>query len=253
MSPRVTDFFAPTGWWNKTLHLDIGRTRITLRDGKTQTSHELSFPMHIGIPAPKQLKALQTSIETLCATRPHGRRTLEITLSDMLARCWILERLPGLRSLGEIEALAADQMQQIYGDSAETAAQWAIRVDVIPFASRWPVVALPKTLLDVLLAISATHGWSTKKIQTRFVAGVNARRSIPFGSSKNVYSLATADGLTIGIRNTREWLALRSHPPLNLLATDLPTMLRRDCGAAGINEDEYRIHVLPWSTGKEVS
>ena len=252
MSRPVTDLLSLSTWLEKRGHLDIGRTQLTLRDGKSQTCQSLPQPLRSSLPDSDQLATLRAALEMLCRTLPAGRRHLDITISDSLARCWILERLPGLATLAEIEALAADQMQQLYGDSADAAAQWALQIDVTPFATQWPVIALPKAWLDLLIEITAARAWRIGKIQTRFVASLNEQRSNPFRPEKNsVYALETLDGLTIGIRTARQWLALRTHPPLNLLGADLLAMLRRDCAAAGVRLDDLRIHSLSCPLGVE--
>ncbi len=235
-------------WWRPgVVHLDIGRSRLLLQDGGKQTRHKLGSPLRTGIPDHEQLAAVCSGIEALRAALPAGRRTLEITVSDALARCWILERPPGLASLKEVEALAADQMQQLYGDSADGAAQWAVRLDVTPFKGRWPAVALPKALLELLQDIAGERDWRIGKIQTRFVSSINARSGAWLKPAKHaVYSLETPDGLTIGIRSAGVWLALRTHPPLRLLGADLSAMLRRDCRVAGIAIEDCRIHALRW-------
>jgi hypothetical protein len=149
--------------------------------------------------------------------------------------------------LKEVEELAADQMQQLYGDSVDSAAQWAVRLDVTPFKSRWPAVALPKALLEMLQDIAGEHDWRIGKIQTRFVSSINARPGAWLKPAKHaVYSLETPDGLTIGIRSAGVWLALRTHPPLRLLGADLSAMLRRDCRVAGISIEDCHIHALRW-------
>lgn len=235
-------------WWRPaTLRLDIGRSRLLLQDGEKQTRRKLELPLSTGVPNREQLAMLCHGIEALCAAQPVGRRTLEITVSDALARCWIIERPPGLASLQEVEALAADQMQQLYGDSADGPAQWVLRLDVMPFRNKWPAVALPKTLLELLQDIAGKHDWRISKLQTRFVSSINARHDTWFKPAKHaVYSLETPDGLTIGIRSAGVWLALRTHPPLSLLGGDLSAMLCRDCRVAGISIEDCRIHALRW-------
>jgi hypothetical protein len=233
------------------VRLDIGRSRLTLQDGEQRNRHKLASPIPSGIPDNEQLAALRSGIEALCAALPAGRRTLEITVSDALARCWILERPPGLASPREIQALAADQMQQLYGDSTDSAAQWTLRLDLAPFTSHWPAVALPAMLLELLQNIADRYDWRIGKIQTRFVSGINARLATWRKQARNaVYSLETSDGLTIGIRSAGVWRALRTHPPLRLLGTDLPAMLRRDCRVAGVAVEDCRIHALPWPLGR---
>ena len=235
-------------WWRPgAVRLDIGRSRLLLQDGAKQTRRKLESPLSTGIPNSEQLAMLRNEIEALCVTQPVGRRTLEITVSDALARCWIIERPPGLASLKEVEALAADQMQQLYGDSADGSAQWVLRLDVMPFRNKWPAVALPKTMLELLQDIAGEHDWRIGKIQTRFVSSINARSGAWLKPAKHaVYSLETPDGLTIGIRSAGVWLALRTHPPLRLLGADLSAMLRRDCRVAGIAIEDCRIHALRW-------
>jgi hypothetical protein len=229
------------------LHLDIGCSRLVLQNGKSVTTGELAIPLKSGMPNPEAVAGLRAALIALCATLPARKRVLEITLSDALVRSWIVERLPGLASLTEIEALADAQMRDLYGDDNGDISEWRIRVDATPFAQHWPALALPNTLLDLLIEIAGLHNWQLAKIQTRFVRGFNSWRSNPFKRSKRVvFSLDTPDGLTIAIRNAEQWLALRTHPPLDLLGADLPAMLRRECRAAGLLLDDCQIQTLPW-------
>lgn len=229
------------------VHLDIGRTRLMVQHGQSLNRHKLPSPIKSGTPGTDALAELGAVLEALCAALPEGKKTLEITVSDALARCWILERLPGLASPREIEGLAYDRMQQLYGDNPAEAAQWAVRVDATPFASHWPAIALPKSLLDLLLEKFGAHGCRIGKIQTRFVRSFNAQSGNSIHPPKHaVYSLETADGLTIGIRNAREWQALRTHPPLRLLGTNLPAMLRRDCRAVDLRIEDCHLQALRW-------
>ncbi len=230
------------------LHLDIGRTRLVLENGKSATRHKLVTPLKPGIPNNELLAELRAGLLSLCGALPSGKRTLEISLSDAVARSWIVERLPGLASVQEIEALASDQMSHLYGDSSSDSGEWVIRLDATPFVHHWPAIALPKALLDLLIEIAASQDWQLGKIQTRFVRSFNAERSHFLRRPKLVvYSLDTPDGLTIGIRNTQEWLSLRTHPPLAILGSPLPAMLRRDCQATGLALDDCRIQSLQWS------
>ena len=236
------------------LHLDIGCTHLILQDGKMLARQQLAAPLKLGIPDEGTLAALRAALLGICAEQPAGKRSLEISLSDTIARSWIVERLPGLASEEEIAALARAQMQDLYGDSDEQSADWAIRLDLTPFASRWPAIALPKALLDLLVDIAATQGWRLGKLQTRFVRSLNGARSKLFSRSKvDVYSLDTPDGLTIGIRHKQEWLALRTHPPLALLAASLPAMLRRESRAAGLNLTDCRLQELLWPASGEIA
>ena len=238
-------------WRQPPLQLDIGRDRLLLLDGKTPTRQKLAAPLHPGLPDDEASAALRSALAALGESVPAGRRTLHVSVSDALARNWIVARLPGLASLPEIESLALDQMQQLYGDRPADAGQWAVRLDAEPFVSGWPAIAIPQALLDSLSEIAAQHDWQLGKIQTRFVASFNALPGRPFGRSAiAVYAQATRDALTIGIRRANEWLALRTHPPLQLLGAELPVMLRRDCTAAGLRLEDCRIHTLHWPPHK---
>lgn len=229
------------------LHLDIGCSRLVLQRGKTTTVGELPNPLKSGIPHPETVAGLRAAIVSLCESLPARKRVLEITISDILLRSWIVERLPGLATLAEIEALADSQMRDLYGDYNEDASAWIIRVDATPFASQWPAMALPKALLDLLQEIAGLYDWQLAKIQPRFARSFNGWRSNPFKRAKPViFSLDTPDGLSIAIRNAEQWQALRTHPPLALLGSDLPAMLRRECRAAGLLLEDCRIEALPW-------
>lgn len=238
----IKNLFGP-----ETLRLDIGCSRLILQSTKSATTCELPTPLKSGIPSPEAIAGLRAAIIGLSEALPAKKRALEITLSDILFRSWIVERLAGLATLAEIEALADSQMRDLYGDTNEDASEWIIRVDATPFANCWPALAIPKTLHDLLIELAGLYGWHLAKIQTRFVCGINDWRSNPFKRSKPViFSLDTPDGLTIAIRNADQWQALRTHPPLAMLGTDLSAMLRRECRAAGLLLEDCLIQPLPW-------
>ena len=236
------------------LRLDIGCSRLVLQNGQSATDYQLPAPLKSGIPASQALADLHDGMVALCGALPAGKRTLEITLSDALVRSWIIERLPGLASPQEIEALANDQMLRLFdGDSADSA-RWVIRVDATPFVGYWPAIALPKALLDLFCEVTAACGWRLAKVETRFVRRFNDWRANPFSRPKQVvYCLDTSDGLTIGIRNAQQWQALRTHPPLSMLGTDVSAMLRRDCRAAGLRLDDCRVVALHWPVMEQAS
>lgn len=236
------------------LFLDIGCTRLRLQDGKSIICRELVSPLQPGAHAAGQFAELNQAISELFSALPPGRRVLEITLSDALARSWVAERLPGLTSRDEIDAVALDQMRSLYGDARSDFAEWVIRLDAEPFCEKWPAIALPKALLDLLAGLVTGRDFRPGRIQTRFVRSFNALRSHPFRRQNTaVYCLNAPDGLTIGIHGARQWQALRTHPPLRLLGADLPTMLRRDCRAAGVPIEGCRVHSLSWPAMEEAA
>jgi len=225
--------------------LDVGPQRLLVRHGKMGERRALPAPLKAGIPSPGALAGLRACLLDLFATLPSGQHRLDITVSDALARSWMIERVAGLRTPAEISALAESQMQDIHGDSPEAASLWVVRVDATPFAEQWPAIALPKALLDLLYEIAASKDWSVGPVRTRFVAGVNARRrTFLHRPGHEILTLASSDGLTIGIRDKTQWRGLRTHPPLALLGTDLSVMLRRDCQAAGLLVENYRVEQL---------
>lgn len=231
----------------ETLRLDIGCKRVGLRLGTQLTTGKLPTPLQSGIPSIEAVDALRKTMIALCAPLPSKKRVMEVTLSDHLARSWIVERLSGLASPAEIEAVAEAQMRETYGDPSGNDAAWVIRLDATPFANRWPAMAVPKVLLDLLMEIADQYDCRVGKIQTRFVHRFNAWRVNPFHRSKRViFTLDTPDGLTIGIRNGEQWQALRTHPPLAMLGVDLPAMLRRECRIVGLNLDDCKVHPLRW-------
>lgn len=229
------------------LRLDIGCKRVSLTLGKQLTTGKLPTPLQSGIPSIEAVDALRKTMIALCAPMPSKKRVVEVTLSDHLVRSWIVERLSGLASPAEIEAVADAQMRETYGDPSGNDAAWVIRLDATPFANRWPAMAVPKVLLDLLVEIADQFNCRIGKIQTRFVRRFNALRHNPFQRSKlGIFTLDTADGLTIGIRNGEQWQALRTHPPLAMLGVDLPAMLRRECKAVGLNLSDCKVHPLRW-------
>ncbi|RIX49506.1 MAG: hypothetical protein D3M94_00395 [Rhodocyclales bacterium GT-UBC] len=215
----------------------------------------MPVPLKAGIPSAEALAGMRRCLEDLLAALPPGQRRLDVTVSDALARSWIVERVPGLSTPQEVAALAESQMQDIYGDSMEAAGLWTVRVDATPFAEQWPAIALPKALLELLFELAAGKAWSVGQVTTRFVAGVNARHGNPFRRpGAEVFSLESSDGLTIAVRDTSQWRALRTHPPLALLGTELSAMLRRDCLAAGLQAENCRHEKLTRkvSNGKDL-
>lgn len=236
------------------LRLDIGSKCVSLKRGKQLTSGKLPLPLQSGIPSIEAVDGLRKAITALSEPMPSKKHVMDVTLSDHLVRSWIVERLSGLASLAEIEAVADAQMRETYGEPSDNDASWVIRVDATPFANRWPAMALPKVLQDFLLEMADQFNCQLGKIQTRFVYRFNVWRNNPFRRSKlDIFTLDTPDGLTIGIRNGEQWQALRTHPPLAMLGVDLPAMLRRECRAVGLSLEDCKIHPLRWSVSGKLS
>lgn len=219
--------------------LDIGRERIVWQRGREHRAYPTRIPP--GLPSAETLAHLAHGLsETLPPAQ--GKRRLQVTFSDALARSWISERPPGLAA-SEITALASAQMQQIYGD--QESSDWAIQIDPTPFACRWPAMALPQSLVASVVAALEARSWQAAAIRTRFVDRLAHTRSNPFQIARNtLYCLDHHDGLTIGLCVGNEWRSLRTHPPLNLLKCDLENMLRRDCHAVGVAPEDCRITQL---------
>lgn len=233
------------------LRLDLGRERLRLfKDGKC-LQRKLTHALRTGLPDSATIAALRQDLQQLASSIPGTSQDLNISISDGIARSWIVDRVPGLASPEETETLALDQMQQIYGDHPEALGRWTIRLDATPFVSHWPAIALPSELVACLHELAGEQGWRIKQIQTRFVASFNALRGKPFRrAGQAIYTLAETDGLTIGIRRRDEWLALRTHPSLSQLGTELATMLQRDCAAAGLRLEDCTVHPLTWPSGR---
>lgn len=232
------------------LQLAVGRSELCLTNGKQTERRTLAEPLAASLPTPAQLASLQAGLDSLLAALPAGRRRLDITFSDALARSWIVERIPGLRDPAEITALAEAQLQEIYGDSSDAASQWLVRVDAMAFAGAWPAMGLPRALLDIFETLAAGGNWSLGKLESSFVAAFNGRRKRPFQrAGTDLHALATDDALVIGIRNGTHWRALRSHPPLHLLGGDLPAMLRRECRPLDLSPAACRVEELAIGAG----
>lgn len=233
------------------LRLDLGRERLRLfKDGRC-IQRKLTHALRTGLPESTAIDALRQDLQQLASSAPGTTQDLDISISDGIARSWIVERVPGLASPEEAETLALDQMQQIYGDHPEALERWAIRLDATPFVSRWPAIALPSELVACLHELADAQGWRIKQLQTRFVASYNALPGKPFRrAGQAIYALTAADGLTIGIRRRNEWLALRTHPSLSQLGTELEIMLQRDCAIAGLRLEDCTVHPMTWPTGR---
>ena len=257
MSPRVIKtsrrglaFLPFSGWQKAALHLDIGRQQIALRDGKeTQVVH-LESPLRIGRSLVDDLPVLQQAIEPLLSKRGGSSRALDVSISDTLARHWILQRPEGLATPEELKALAQHQLRSVFGDSVQDAREWAVQLDDQPFAQAWPGMALPKELIAMLVAASEAHGFALRSLQSRFVRAINQKQSVlaeffSLGKAR-LYALETADSVTIGIRQGAHWKALRSHPPLACLSVPLATLFQRDCLAAGLALEACSVRFLEW-------
>lgn len=231
--------------------LDVGRKSILVRHGKVVERRALPEPLKAGIPSADAVAGLRACLEALFAALPSRQHRLDITISDALARSWIVERIPGLTTPQEVSALAESQMQDIYGDSMAAVEHWAVRVDATPFAEQWPAIALPKAMLELLFELAADKGWSVGLVTTRFVSGINARRGNIFSRpGAEIFTLESSDGLTIAIRDKTQWRALRTHPPLALLGTELSAMLRRDCQVAGLQIEDCCVEKLARKASK---
>jgi hypothetical protein len=202
-------------------------------------------PLRAGTLSEENRNGLNNGLDQLFALLPDKPQQLDITVSDALARCWVVERVAGLANEHEIAQLAESQMQDLYGDAPDTAGHWAVRVDATPFDQHWPATALAKSLIDLIEQAATRHGCRIVRLRTRFAARVNGYAPPMLQApGKTVFVLDHSDALSIGIRDKSAWLALRTHPPLALLGTELPTMLNRECKPLGINPDECRVERL---------
>jgi hypothetical protein len=234
---------------NKALHLDIARSGLILRQGEEISRQPLA--LKAGKLTDSDCAILAEAINGLLAGKNKG--PIDITVSDAFCRCWILPRLPGLATPDELEALARLQLKSIFGDSEREAEEWVVRLDDKPFAQHWPVIALPRKLFEMCDGLATAHHLTLKSLQARFVRAGNrqARRrwSELVADKPLIQVLECSDSVSIGIRHGGDWLSLRVHPPLSRLGIPLPTLIKRDCLAAGLAFDACSLQQLEWPDG----
>ena len=241
MLPSVIERLGP----KRPVHLDIGRTSLRLRHGKALHQCTLASPLSGSQARAVAVEVLQHALRELLAAIPGRLGAVVLTVSDALARSWMVERLPGLANQREIAALAEGQMIDIYGDAVDAQGQWRVRIDAEPFATHWPAVALPEDLLAAVEAVVGERGGVLTAMSTRFVARFNARRrGFRRQPAPRAYVLELADAVTVGIRDGQQWYSLRTHPPLARMATSLETIIRRDCRAAGLEPSDCQVERL---------
>ena len=211
-------------WWRPgAVRLDIGRSRLTLQDGEKQTRHKLAIADPLGIPDQRTTRgAAQRNRGLVCSAASgtahagnHRERCARPLLDTRTsAGPGFAQGNPGAGGRSDATALRRQRRQRGAMGAAPRSSHHS------PATGR--PSRCPTALLELLQDIAGEHGWRIGKIQTRFVSSINARLGAWRKPAKHaVYSLETSDGLTIGIRSAGVWLALRTHPPLRLLGTDL--------------------------------
>ncbi len=169
------------------------------------------------------------------ADAPCPGATLDILVSDNVARYWILERPPGLASAAELDLYAADRFTAIFGDDP---AAWSLRVDPAPRADRWLACAIPAHIAETLPESVVARGWRVRRIQSRYIEEFNrCCRSL---DTNTAFCVASRECTTIGLIAEGTWRGIRVHPPLNRTAANFRALLQRDCRQAGIKADVLR-------------
>lgn len=157
---------------------------------------------------------------------------LDIVVSDVLARYWILDQPAGLASAAELDLYAVDRFNAIFGDDP---AQWVLRVDPLPHAASRLACAIPALYAIDLPGYVADRGWQARRVETRFIREFN-RHCRALGSDA-VFCVAANDSTTIGLIEGGVWRGIRVHPPLDRCAAGFSTLLRRDARQAGMSID----------------
>ncbi|WP_126446463.1 hypothetical protein [Sulfuricystis multivorans] len=162
---------------------------------------------------------------------PRPGAAIEISVSDALARYWILDCPAGLASVAELDLYAAERFAALFG---EDPARWVLRYDPDPTARAWLACALPAAVAVDLPRRAAERGWRPRRIQPQFVRAYNRHcrrleRTVAF-------CLAGEESTTIGLIVDGCWRNVRVHPPLDRSRADFATLLRRDCRQAGLAE-----------------
>lgn len=163
------------------------------------------------------------------ADPPRPGAPLDICVSDVLTRYWILDRPAGLVSAHELDLYAAERFAAIFG---EDAGQWVVRYDPDPLGRAWLACALPVTVAIDLPRQAADHGWRPRRIQPQFVRAYN--RHCRRLERTAAFCLASTDSTTIGLIVDGLWRNVRVHPPLDRSKVDFVTLLRRDCRQVGL-------------------
>ena len=160
---------------------------------------------------------------------PRRGAPIDITISDTLARYWILDEPAGLTGAAELDLYAADRFSLIFGDDP---AHWVIRVDPAP-ASRYRLAcALPGLYAIDLPGFAKDRGWLPRLVQTRFIREFN-RNCARLGRHA-VFCVASRECTSLGLIMDGQWRSIRVHPPLDRSTASFSTLLRRDCRQAGI-------------------
>jgi len=161
---------------------------------------------------------------------PRPGAALDICVSDVLARYWVLDCPAGLASARELDLYAAERFAAIFG---EDPAQWVLRYDPDPRRRTWLACALPAAVAIELPQRAAARGWRTRHVQPRFVRAYNRHcRRIERTAA---FCLAETDSTTVALLVDGGWRDIRVHPPLDRSQADFATLLRRDCRQAGLS------------------
>lgn len=165
---------------------------------------------------------------------------LTVVLSDELVRLWQVAPPAGASRMSDLEAAATLRFQHLFGAGA---GDWRISADwdaVQPFLA----AAMPRALLDQLLAAAGEHGFHLVEACPQFVASMNAwrrerRPGAWFGQvAGGVLALAAYDGRRLAALRSvavpdgagRPWLDEHIAREALLLGVEVPERIQL-CGS----------------------
>jgi hypothetical protein len=134
---------------------------------------------------------------------PIGR--LQLVLSDHFVRYLTVERLPGLRSLGELHSTLAALFEVRFGQSA---GGWQIEFDLSPAHALGLACAAPRALIAQVVQQAREAGAKSTSIQPWFVAAMARHCS---GKLTSNWIAGRSDGqVTLALLTPQGWRHIRT-------------------------------------------
>lgn len=184
--------------------LEPGRLSLaTVRPGRRLiVEHEHSQEAAIDAQAPTL-----TDFRQLLANQKHRNLPLQCVVSDLWAKYFSVELLPGIRTIRDLNQLTIMRFEHLFGlDPVD----WVIKADWRASANSCLACALPKPLCDAILDIGKSYGHREIFIRPFFIAEFN-RRCHTLDKNRACFVVTDHHCLTLGIVEKSEWMGVRQH------------------------------------------
>lgn len=183
------------------------------------TEHEHSQEAAIDAQVPTLVELRQ-----LLADEKYRNLPLLCVVSDLWAKYFAVELIPGIRSISDLNQLATMRFEHLFGLDP---ARWVIKTDWRAGANSTLACALPKPLCDAVLDIGKSNGQREMTVRPFFIAEFN-RHCHALGKNAVCFVVADHHCLTLGFAAEGEWLGVRQHMIELRSCESLEQIIQRD-------------------------